>query len=536
MKRPILLVAVVISVIVLLLFGGYWFLSSATESGIRSYFAGGHPFQGAKMDLSSYEKGLFKSRATSSINYGSEEESIRLVNEIYHGPVAFTPNGMKVGTAHVITTLDIGSLPEEARKEVAEIFAGKEPLVITTDASFGGDRTSEITLAAVNHDKDGSEIRFDGGTGRFEASADNSRIEGHLTIQPVSVRTEEEGSSVRIRIEQSHVRFKNDSGANDLEADVGAMKFSMKEGDQGFEIGGLGIRSSFSPAAPESKVMLGSGTFTVPTFQIEWTEEGTDGKGNAEMKGMSVEVRSSEANGLVTTTSDYQVESLAIASAALESPTPYLDELGKGMQFTAKATLPREILEDFGTFQESLRASAGAGSFASSDLSEEQSREMFQLVEKAVRKIAAGTGFEMQIRAGSPEGGSRATLAYSYQGTRPLTAQKTYLEVIENSEVRVEARVPKSYFESSPEIAGQLQGILAMGAIKEDGPSYASVLALKAGQLTANGEPFPLLENFLPLLSQEIPWDAIFAGMQAGAAARANGGSGDTDSPEAGNR
>lgn len=537
MKRPILLVAVVISVIVLLLFGGYWFLSSATESGIRNYFAGAHPFQGAKMDLSTYEKGFFKSRATSSVNYGSEEESIRLVNEIYHGPLAFTPNGMKIGTAHVITTLDIESLPEETRKEVAEIFAGKEPLVITTDASFGGNRTSNITLAAVNHDKDGSEIRFDGGTGRIEASADNSRIQGHLTIQPVSVRMDEDGSSVRIRIDQSHAQFKNASDAIALEANVGAMKFSTKEeGDQGFEIGGLEIRSSFSPAAKDSKVMLGSGTFTVPTFKVEWTEEGAAGKGSAEMKGMSIEVRSSEANGLVTTTSDYQVDSLAIASAAPDSPMPYLDELGKGMQFTAKATLPREILEDFGAFQETLNASAGAGSFASSDLSEEQAREMFQLVEKAVRKIGAGTGFEMQIRAGSPEGGSRATLAYSYQGARPLTAQKTYIEVIENSEVRVEARVPKSYFESSPEIAGQVQGILAMGAIKEDGPNYASVLALKAGQLTANGEPFPLLENFLPLLSQEIPWDAIFAGMQAGAAARADDGPGDSDSPEAGNQ
>jgi uncharacterized protein YdgA (DUF945 family) len=172
---------------------------------------------------------------------------VRLVNEIYHGPLAFTPNGMKIGTAHVITTLDIESLPEETRKEVAEIFAGKEPLVITTDASFGGNRTSNITLAAVNHDKDGSEIRFDGGTGRIEASADNSRIEGHLTIQPVSVRMDDDGSSVRIRIDQSHAQFKNASEAIALEANVGAMKFSTKEaGDQGFEIGGLEIRSSFS--------------------------------------------------------------------------------------------------------------------------------------------------------------------------------------------------------------------------------------------------------------------------------------------------
>ncbi|MBL9160716.1 MAG: DUF945 family protein [Verrucomicrobiales bacterium] len=522
MKRPIIVVVAILAFVLLLTFGGYAFLSHTTEAGIRSYFAGDHPFEGAQMELSSYEKGLFKSRATSSIAIAPGEEAIRLVNEIYHGPAAFTPNGLKIGSAHVVTTLDINSLPEEIRENVAEIFAGKDPLVITTDVSFTGGRTSAVTIASIDHEKDGMEIRFDGGDGRWEASADNSLMVGNLTIQPLSMRMNEEEGGIRLRMDQSTFQMKNTDGAVAVEGNVGGMKLAIKdEGDQSVEMGGLLIRSSFSPAAPESKVMLGSGKFSAPLLKVEWTGEGEE-KSNAEMKGLSIEMRSSETNGLVTSTADYLVESLAVSSPSIGSPAPYLDELGKGMQFTAKATLPREILEDFGAFQETMRSATVQDSdSAASELAEEQAREMARLLEKSVRKIGAGTGFEMLLRAGSADGGSKASFSYTYQGARPLTSQKTYIEVIENSELQLEASVPKAFFDASPEIAEQVQGMLAMGAIKDSGAVYASTLALRAGQLTANGEPFPLLENFLPLLSQEIPWDTFFAGLEAGAAARA---------------
>lgn len=524
MKRPVIVVVVVLALAVLLTFGGYAFLSHSTEVGIRSYFAGDHPFEGATMELSSYEKGFFKSRATSSITVSPEVDPVRLVNEIYHGPLAFTPNGLKIGSAHVVTTLDIDSLPDEVRENVSEIFAGTTPLAITTDVSFGGGKTSEMKIASIDHEKDGMEIRFDGGHGRWESTADNSRIVGDLTIHPLSMRLAEDENSVRLRMDQSTFQMKNTDGAVAVEGNVGTMKLSLKdEGDQALEVGGLQIRSSFSPAAPESKVMLGSGKFSAPSLKAEWAGEGGE-KGNAEMTGLSIEMRSSEANGLVTSSADYLVDSLVISNAAVGSSAPYLDELAKGMQFTAKATLPREIFEDFGAFQESMSYPPGTdpGASATSDLAAEQAREMARLVEKSVRKIGAGTGFEMLLRAGTENEGSKASFSFTYQGERPLTAQKTYIEVIENSELRLEASVPKAFIEASPEIAEQVQGMLAMGALKENGAVYASKLALTAGQLTANGEPFPLLENFLPLLSQEIPWDTFFAGLQAGAAARAD--------------
>lgn len=525
MKRPIVLAAVVLPLFVVVTLGGYWFFSQSTEAGIRKYFAGDHPFEGARMELSSYEKGLFKSRATSAIAISPDEEPIRLVNEIYHGPLAFTPDGLKMGSAHVVTILDIASLPEEVRENVSEIFAGTDPLVITTDVSLSGGKTSEVTIASIDHAKDGMEIRFDGGEGRWESSADNSLIVGDLKIGPLSMRLDEDEADIRLRMDQSTFRMKNTDGAVAVEGDVGAVKLAIKdEGDQAVELGALQIRSSFSPAAPDSKVMLGSGKFSAPSLKVEWAGDGSTEKGNAEMKGLSIEMRSSETNGLVTSTADYLVDSLMLSAAAIESPAPYLEELGKGMRFTAKATLPRGILEDFGAFQESVRLSSGGepGSSDASDPTAEQAREMARLLEKSVRKITAGTGFEMLLRAGTEDGGSQASFSFTYQGERPLTAQKTYIEVIENSELRLEASVPKAFLEASPEIAEQVQGMLAMGAIKESGAVYASKLALSAGQLTANGEPFPFLENFLPLLSQEIPWDTFFAGMQAGAEARAN--------------
>jgi hypothetical protein len=518
MKRPIVIVAVALPLILLLTFGSYWFLSQSTETGIKRYFEGSNPFQGAQMELASYEKGLFKSRATSSVALFPEEKPILLVNEIYHGPVAFTPGGIKVGSAHVVTTLNIESLPEKARNRIAEIYAGKEPLQIITDASLSGSRTSEVMIAPVHHDKEGSEIRFDGAAGTIEASGDNSRIEGSFTIQPVSMRLDGDETSVRIRMDQSTFRTKNTGETATLEASVGALKVTFKaDAEQTLEMGGLEIRSDFSSAAPESRVMLGSGTITAPAIKGDWNDEGAGGKGELELKGLSIEMTMSESAGLVSSISNYRVDSLSFAYAALESAAPYLDELEKGMQFTTKATIPRVLLEDMLGIEESLKLSPGMG--ASSALSADQVAEMARLIEGVFRKVTAGTGFEVEIRAGSPDNGLRTSFAYLFQGSRPLTAQKTYLEIIENSEVRVEASVPKTFVDANPEMSQQVQGMLAMGAIKEVEGNFVSVMALKAGQLTANDEPFPLLENFRPILAMEIPWDAFFAGIQASAGA-----------------
>lgn len=530
MKRSVLLSLLVVPLLLLLVFGGYWFLGTATETGVKSYFGGENPLEGAKLELASYERGFFKSSATSSIRLSPDEEPIRLVNEIYHGPLAFAPGGVKAGTGHVVTTLDLDSLPQEVREKVASFYDGKDPLVIATDVGFGGGRTSTVTLASVDHDEDGIQIRFDGGSGTFTFSPDNSRINGQLAIAPLSFRLKEDESNVRIRSARSTLSLKTSPAGVSLEADGGELSLTIDGEESGsLEIGGMQVRSTFAPAAPESKVMLGSGKFTLPNAKFS-LPGGTGGEnsGDFEMKELSFDVKSSETGGLVTTSVNYKVASLTVDGPVAGAVGPVVPLLRDGASFTASLTLPRSIVEDFAAFQDNLNT--GGALFASSEMTEmspEQAEELARLLENALRKVSAGTGFQIQARFGSADTGPGTSLAFAYQGDRPLTSQKTYIEIIEASEMRLETKVPKALLEGSEEMQGQILGMLAMGAVKDDGPNYTSILALKGGDLTANGEPFPLLENFLPLLSQEIAWDALFTGMQAGARANASEPGGD---------
>ncbi len=531
MKRPVLVVSLLLPLVAVLFFGTYWLFGTTTESGVKRHFNGGSSLQGAQIELASYERGFFKSRAISSVSLVPSEKPIRFVNEIHHGPFAFTPDGMRIGSSHVVSTLDLESLPEKAHETVAELFGGKDPLVIATDISFGGGRTSSVTLASVDRDEDGTRVRFDGGSGKFTFSPDNSRIEGQFTIAPLSLDMREEEGKVRVRLDQATIRIDSSATSAAMEASSGTIGFTLDgETKVSFEIGSAQFRSDFSPISAGSELMLGSGKITVPSVKLSWSgKEDAEEKGALAMKDIVLEVGTSEANGLVTTSSDYSVGSLAVDSPAFGEPVPYLSLLEDGAQLTASATLPREILEELSAFQQSLAPVAGTG--ASPGMDPEQAREFARLLQSAIRQVKAGTGFQFQLRVGSDGAGTKAALGYTYRGDRALDAQKTYLEIVESSELRLEARIPKSLFGDNPELSEHLQGLLAMGVVEENGPNLSTLLSLEGGALSANGESLPLLDGVKPFLAQEIQWDAIFSGMEAAAGARAGAAESKDDPP-----
>src|SRR5690606_29006835 len=133
---------------------------------------------------------------------------------------------------------------------------------------------------------------------------------------------------------------------------------------------------------------------------LSWSgEEGGTDKGALAMKGIVIEIKTSEANGLVTPSSDYYAASFTVDSPALGESAAYLSLLGDGAQLTTGATLPREVLEEFTTFQQSLSPVGGMG--ASSGMDPKQAEELARLFESAIRSVTAGTGFQFQLRVGS---------------------------------------------------------------------------------------------------------------------------------------
>ena len=84
-------------------------------------------------ELVEYKKGMASSTGKSKFVFGpagEEPAEIYLNHEIYHGPIMMTPSGIKMGTSHTVTTVDLDSLPEEVKENIDRGFTSRTPLLV----------------------------------------------------------------------------------------------------------------------------------------------------------------------------------------------------------------------------------------------------------------------------------------------------------------------------------------------------------------------------------------------------------------------
>ena len=110
---------------------------------------------------------------------------VKLKHTIYHGPLAFTSNGVKLVSNYVETTVDFTELDDEAKETMAKIFGDKAPLMITTSAGFNGEAEIGMEVAAFKFEDNESEtgpnsIEFGGASGTL--SGGETWAAGHLDI------------------------------------------------------------------------------------------------------------------------------------------------------------------------------------------------------------------------------------------------------------------------------------------------------------------------------------------------------------------
>ncbi|OUS07321.1 hypothetical protein A9Q90_05375, partial [Gammaproteobacteria bacterium 54_18_T64] len=122
--------------------GATWFTSQNSETTLDEFMAQSNqqieeavPFLTIEKTL--FEKGFIQSSAQSVVTIAptlfSKEEAepvqVGFNHRIYHGPVMMTPNGIKIGTSYILTTLDQSSLSEEVKSIMTALFGDAEPFV-----------------------------------------------------------------------------------------------------------------------------------------------------------------------------------------------------------------------------------------------------------------------------------------------------------------------------------------------------------------------------------------------------------------------
>ncbi|MCB1093578.1 MAG: DUF945 family protein, partial [Verrucomicrobiae bacterium] len=168
-----------------------------------------------------YARGFLSSEAVTKISPKGEEEtegkSLSLKHQIFHGPLAITPEGVKPCHSYIVTTLDADALPEEVAEGITKAFGDAEPVTIRLVAEFDGSVSGVIEVPAVSWSEGGNSGRFGGITLTFQgATKKGSSDETELTFLNAELKLAEltlqelDGDSLVISPSTGHMEYEQD--------------------------------------------------------------------------------------------------------------------------------------------------------------------------------------------------------------------------------------------------------------------------------------------------------------------------------------
>ncbi|HFD87394.1 MAG TPA: DUF945 family protein, partial [Gammaproteobacteria bacterium] len=150
----------------------------------------------------SFEKGFLASEATSRVvGIDGSEEGITLNHKIYHGPIMVTPEGVKTGSSYIVTTVDLASLPDEAREAVSKMTSSDKPVVISLLTGTGKTFDIDVHLVPLSSKSSGKgepDIDFAGLDGAIHTDMDGSFLKGEIKSGKMTVKDPQSNTHIAV--------------------------------------------------------------------------------------------------------------------------------------------------------------------------------------------------------------------------------------------------------------------------------------------------------------------------------------------------
>jgi len=407
-----------------------------------------------------FDKGLFKSTAQSRITlHGeAEDEGIPLTHVIYHGPVMFTPMGIKTGSSYIVTTLDLDALPAERRAVLARAAGGKPPLTIGLRTGTGEafDLDLEVAPLTATGDDGQSEIHFAGLHGALSSDLEGRYLHGKI-------------ESGRLRLTRS--------------------------GNEGVEIAPTTIELDIDELY-RGIILAGDARITTQGITVTLPQQGEAHAGNIRLLSSN---RHQPDHGI------HGEDSLEARPLALKLPARHLEiddgALRLDLALQGIDAEKYKKLIDAGAALQALQIEAvEKGNTDPALLERNIQNYLASLVGLLGPGLAAETAFDFSL----PQGAAKATLALTYADDRPVTELATLRDLIGALGGRFDVTVDEALLDilSLRELATVP---VAMGfAVQKDGRLQADI-RLDGGVLRINGQPTPFIEMLGPILDEPSP-------------------------------
>ncbi len=465
--------------------GATWFTSQNSETTLDEFMAQSNqqieeavPFLTIEKTL--FEKGFIQSSAQSVVTIAptlfSKEEAepvqVGFNHRIYHGPVMMTPNGIKIGTSYILTTLDQSSLSEEVKSIMTALFGDAEPFVsgvttglremIDTDFiiapfSINAEQISELTGNPVGDEE--LELSFAGFSGDIASNVQGTKMKGMMNIGELTVKVRDGATMFDVTMAASTV---------DMDVDE-LYKGSLLDGNIMLTIPGIlfsdgkGSSATFSEvrmsssAEQDNGLMNGRGIFDVNKIHIKSSKAGFDVP-DAKLH-TSFDISGIERTGIIRLL-DLEQEMTRSQIMLLSQDDAGPDALMSSMHAYYRAG------------GELLKQGAKIGS---------------------VLEISTDTG------------NAALRLDLSYTDAKRLFALKTVRDLAVATQGNISVNIDKSMLAGTP-LAEAISMPIGMGFAVEKADRYESLILLNKGELLLNGNPVPFLDA---VGDQPLDWDSL---------------------------
>jgi len=465
--------------------GATWFTSQNSEIALDEFMAQSNqqiaqtaPF--ITLEKTSFNKGFIQSSAQSIVtiaptifsNETAEPVQIGFKHKIYHGPVMMTPNGIKIGTSYILTTLDQSSLTEEVKSIITSIFGDAEPFVsgvatglsemIDTDfivAPFSVDTAQIAELIGKTMGGEELELSFAGFSGDIASNVEGTKMKGVMNIGELVVKVGDGATTFDVTMAASTVNmdvdelYKGSLLDGNIVLTIPSILFSDGKGS-GATFSEVRMSSS---AEQDNGLMNGVGIFDVNKIHIKSSKAGFDVP-DAKLH-TSFDISGIERTGII--------KSLDLEQEVRRSQI---------MMLSRDDADPDALMSSMNTYYR-----AGG-----------------ELVKQGAR-----IGYVLDISTDT--GGAALRLDLNYISVKRLFSLKTVKDLAVATQGNISVSIDKSMLAGTP-LAEAISMPVGMGFAVEKADRYESLVLLDKGELLLNGNPVPFLDA---VGDQPLLWDEL---------------------------
>jgi len=502
--------------------------SNSVESSIDQGLAkANQEMTNFEISKTSFKKGFFSSEITTAVTSAiiseavDQEEGVEMRHQIFHGPVAMTPHGMKFCQSYVKTNLDRTNWKPETVERAQKVFGDKEPVTILTERSYSGAESVEAKVESFSIDDD--EMKMDFGGALFTANGKSSAgsAKGNLKVSSLSFTSKGEEAATG-SLGESTGQFDFQKGAH-LTGDMNLGAFNVTFPDEGgtakvaLDSGTVSV--NMAGGGPDNKLMLGDMTVTFSSAKVDAPDFAMD------MSNFVIDVDSAENVGKLEGSATYSIGSLESPQLAEQTGGADLSiafPMSVSVRYGGMST---EATVKLGEDMEKLEAAQAA--LKPGERLDIDPAVLDSMVNNLFDVLAPGTTLGMAVGLGGSDPGANvfADLVIDLKGAKKLPEMKTVREAVNALELKLDLNTSEAAFEH-PMLSPMLAQMQMMGIGKRTGGGAISASAqLVKGKLNVDGKPFPLpiMQMIDPQLDQPIMWDPILEMIKAGIQANAAG-------------